>query len=184
MTDPKTCVGDADSVALDKLALAALRKADRISFHHTDGKSVIRATKENKPSERDPFALRETVITVSCEARITDYDRGAGLGTEVYRGDDLKRYTAFGWLSHAQSADCTWQTTASILKTGDELTLYWQRGGLSTQGMREAGLHGDALYLRIRRGDKRLVFLIDTYCGHDNTVRMVRLLPGYSLTPA
>jgi hypothetical protein len=182
MTDPKSCVGDADSVALDKLALAALRKADRISFHHSDGKSVIRATKENKPSERDPFAPRETVITVPCEARITDYERGGFLGTDAYR-DDLRGYAAFAWLSHAQSADCIWQTIASILKAGDELTLYWQRGGLSHQAMKDAGLHGDALHLRVRRGDKRLLFLIDTYCGHDSTVRMVRL-SGHSLAPA
>ena len=102
------------------------------------------------------------------------------MGTDVYR-DDLKGYTAFAWFSQAQYADCTWQTIASILKVGDELTLYWQRGGLSHQTMRDAGLHGDALYLRVRRGDKRLVFLIDTYCGQDNTARMVRL-SGYSLT--
>jgi len=182
MTDPKSCAGAADSIALDKLARAALRQADRISFHHTDGTSLIRATKEHKPTERDPFAPRETDITVPCKARITDYDCGGCLGTDVYR-DDLKGYTGFAWFSQAQYADCTWQTIASILKVGDELTLYWQRCGLSHQTMRDAGLHGDALYLRVRRGDKRLVFLIDTYCGQDNTARMVRL-SGYSLTQA
>ena len=166
--------GRADSIALDKVALAALRQAATISFHHTDGKSLIRATKEHQPNERDPFAPRETTITVPCDARISDHDRGPGLGTDASR-DDLKRYAAFAWLNHAQSADCTWQTVASVLKVGDELTLHWQRGGLSTQAMRDVGLHGDALYLRVRRGDRRLTFLIDTYYGHDNTARMVRL---------
>ena len=52
-----------NSTALDKLALAALRQADTISFHHTDGKSLIRATKEHQPNEPDPFAPRETTIT-------------------------------------------------------------------------------------------------------------------------
>ena len=123
MTNPKSCAGDTESVGLDKLALAALRQADRISFHHSEGKSLIRATKEHKPTERDPFAPRETVITIACEARITDYDRGGCLGTDVYR-DDLKGYTAFAWFSQAQYADCTWETTASILKVGDELTCH------------------------------------------------------------
>ena len=180
MTGTKFLASPAGSVELDKMALAALRKADTISFHHADGKSLIRASKKHKPTGRDPFAPSETTVTVSCNAAITDYDRGGCWGTDAYR-DDLKCYAAFAWYSHAQYADCTWQTIATVLRAGDELTLYWQRGGLTNQGMRDAGFHGDALYVRVRRADKRLTFLIDTYCGHDNTARMVRL-SGHSLS--
>jgi hypothetical protein len=178
---PDSTVSSTGTIVLDKMALAALRMADTISFHHTDGNSLIRATKEAKVTERNPFAARETFIAVPCNARISDYEREAGEGTETY-GERLKNYTAFAWQSHAQSMDDPWQTIASSLQVGDELTLHWLRGGFSTVAMKSVNLHCDALYLRVRRGNKRLTFLVEFYCGEDNTARMVRLT-GYSVMP-
>ena len=161
----------AATVVLDKMALAALRMANTVSFHHTDGKSTIRASKLLK-TELNPFAPREASVTVPCNARISDYERGAKQGTEVY-GEGLESYTAFAW----QSLDDPWQTIASSLKVGDELTLHWLRGGFSTVAMKSADLHCDALYLRIRRGNKRLTFLVEFYCGENTNRRMVRHRP-------
>ena len=55
---PDSTVSSTGTIVLDKMALAALRMADTISFHHTDGNSLIRATKEAKVTERNPFAAR------------------------------------------------------------------------------------------------------------------------------
>lgn len=163
---------------LDALQLAALRKASRVCFYHrpqpdaTGETSYISAIKENKPSPADPFAPPETIILIPCEWYLREYTGSDSSDRIPYNSD---QFHAFEWVSCAKSDEC-WQTTASLLRVGDKLTLRWERGGFTTQGMTEATprLYGDALRLQVRRGDKRLMFHIDTSIGENNSARMIR----------
>lgn len=164
---------------LDAIQLAALRKASRVCFYHrpkpdaTSETSYICAIKEHKPNPSDPFAPHETSIVIACDWYLREY-------TGSYNSDDRipdnsDQFNAFEWVSSAQSDEC-WQTTASLLRVGDRVTLRWERGAFTTQGMTDATprLYGDALRLQVQRGDKRLTFHIDTSVCENNSARMIR----------
>lgn len=151
--------------------VAALRKADTISFHLYHDRigglvSKIAATKERRRTEADPFA-EDVTVNVYVGHSVRDYgDRKA------------TRYTAFDMIHHPQGCDW-WRTIVSLLKTGDILTLVWIRDN-NTQVVKEAGLHYDSLQLRVDRGSKSMTFKVATSVCPDNTARMVRA-ESYSL---
>jgi hypothetical protein len=168
-----------DGLALDKIAVAALRQADSISFHHNDGQSYINASKKVVQTARDPFGRTEVTINVPCKARINDYERGI-VGYWV-RPDEMKDYRCYENTAYPSEPGGPWQTIAGLLKPGDELTLAWSRGGIGTLGTRAHGMVGDMLELVVQRDRKRMTFLLDTQVGEDNTARMCKRT-GYSLT--
>lgn len=169
--------GDYDVDALDKVQIAALRKADTISFHHNDGKSYIVATKRKERTERDPFA-DDVRVNIRCKWSLVNYEsndpndaHASAFSAPAIPGDKFKAFE----MLHSPSHTDHWQTTASLLKPGDVLTLKWVRGGKTTDGMRDAQFVGDDLFLRVQRGDKSLTFHVgDTICQRYSTARMVR----------
>lgn len=153
---------------LDKTQIAALRKANSVSFYATrEGKSGISAVKERHSTPAEPFA-QDVRIEIACASRLVNYDRETGI-----RAND-EAYTGFGMI-HTSHACEEWQTIASLLREKDVLTLEWQRGAWSSPALTDSGIIGDRLILRVQRGDKRLSFLADHYCGPNNTARMVRM---------
>lgn len=165
-----------EKTGLDATQVHALRKASRVCFYHrpkpdaSGETSYIAAIKEHKPNPLDPFAPRETCILIPCDWTLREYTRGEdAIG---YRSD---QFNAFEWVYIAQY-DEAWQTTASLLRTGDKLTLHWARGGFTTQAMENANPHffGDALYLVVQRGEKRLTFHVANSVCENNTARMIR----------
>lgn len=158
---------------LTKFDIAALRKADRVVFAHwpKDGASHIRAIKDNRPTEKDPFA-RDVEITIACGFRLTDYSEGNAQIT--YDASQKGAFTAFEMI-HCSHLSDTWQTIAELLREGDTLTLEWQRDARRCGHLTDAALHGDALDLRVERKNARLTFHVDTSISADNTARMVRV---------
>jgi hypothetical protein len=163
--------------ALDAIQIAALRKANRVCFFHRANMkpdasgfaSYISAVKENRPSAKDPFGLAAE-ISIPCKSTLRDYSSGeqkVGYLSEAWSGFDM---------IHVAQSEEVWQTTASLLRPGDKLTLDWWRGGFTTEAMQNASPHfyGDSLHLQVRRGEKVLTFHISTRVGEDNTARMVR----------
>jgi hypothetical protein len=163
---------------LDAIQVAALRKASRVCFYHcpkpdaSGETSYICAIKEHAPSPLDPFAPHETSILIPCDWRLREYTRHSSSDAIPYGSD---QFNAFEWVNSAQS-DEVWQTTASLLRVGDKLTLRWSRGGFTTESMENATPHfyGDALFLDVQRGDKRLSFHVDTSVCENNSARMIR----------
>ena len=167
-----------ENTGLDAIQVAALRKASRVCFYHRPKPdasglaSYICAIKEHAPSPVDPFAPHETSILIPCEWRLREYTRHDSFDRIPYNSD---QFNAFEWVNCAQSDEC-WQTTASLLRVGDKLTLRWARGGFTTESMENAtpAFYGDALFLDVQRGEKRLSFHIDTSVCENNSARMIK----------
>jgi hypothetical protein len=167
-----------ETTGLDAIQVAALRKASRVCFYHrpkpdaSGETSYICAIKEHAPSPIDPFAPHETSILIRADWRLREYTRSSSSDAIPYGSD---QFNAFEWVNCAQSDEC-WQTTASLLRVGDKLTLRWSRGGFTTESMENATptFYGDALFLDVQRGDKRLSFHIDTSVCENNSARMIR----------
>jgi hypothetical protein len=163
------------NIGLDAIQLAALRKADRVSFFHrakpdaTGETSYICATKENKPSGNDPFP-RESVVIIPCECRLVDYSNAA-------IPFDSTDWSGFAMI-HAAQFDDAWKTTTSLLNARDKLTLKWSRGAWTTERMENATpkFYGDVLELCVARGGKTksLTFHVETSICENNSARMIR----------
>jgi len=158
------------TLALDKIALAALRLADSISFHHRhhDGHgranctSYILASKRNEPDERNPFAPRETNIVVPCEVEIRDYERQVDGFTMAHVPEaEMKHYTCFEMEHSPQYSESTWYTLARLMKVGDILRLEWTRGAFNSPRNNDRGVTGDELHMMIIRGKTRMRFMLD-----------------------
>jgi hypothetical protein len=156
---------------LDAIQLAALRKATTVSFHnHADdrpntlGRSYIRASKAHDRTAADPFAPRETSIEMQCQATVHDYEK-----PNTWKPD----FEAFAWVSSARIEEA-WQTIASLLRVGDDLTLAWEAGALSSPFLVDKGLIGDRVRLVVQRGKTRLVFALDEQIG-ESRYRMVKV---------
>jgi hypothetical protein len=167
-----------ETTGLDALQVAALRKASRVCFYHrpkpdaSGFASYIAAIKEHSPSPIDPFAPHETSILIPCDWRLREYTRSSSSDHIPYKSG---QFNAFEWVHCAQSDDC-WMTTVSLLRVGDKLTLLWSRGGFTTEAHENATptFYGDALFLDVQRGAKRLTFHVDTSVCENNTARMIR----------
>jgi hypothetical protein len=168
---------------LDAIELAALRKADCVSFHHHRLKTVaetggaasfIRATKEFRQSKSNPFGKTEAALEISVGARLTEYTRGDDAIPYEAR-NEAGDYAAFEMI-HAAQFDDVWKSIVALLRVGDELTLHWRRGAFTTDAMQEASpkFYGDQLLLQVDRGDKRLTFMVDMSVTENNTARMIR----------
>ena len=149
---------------ITKIDIAALRKADRISFLREDsGTRISMVKKAGDPTEANPFP-QDVHYNVACDARIADYT-----GSMWGRQHDCYRAAC-----HTTSAqlDEEWQTVASLLKPGDELTLAWVAGN-DSPALREKGVIIDELRLNVSRDGKRLVFLLARETSINDRWRMV-----------
>lgn len=158
------------AAALDKITLAALCKADIISFHrHDNGDSFINATKKLKATTADPFAPKEITIRIDCNSVLDEYERPA-----VWN----PTYEAFDMI-HTPSYDKVWQTAVSLLRAGDVLRLRWGRGAGTTLDMQKVGFVGDRLLLEVSRTNAQgkittLTFHVGQTTGRDNSARMIK----------
>jgi len=81
---------------------------------------------------------------------------------------------------HAGKYNDNWQTIIGVMKPGDVITLEWRPDYHQNGYMQKAEpvLHGDALYLvvtrQLKRGQKRMSFLISAQCCPNNTARMIK----------
>jgi hypothetical protein len=169
---------DSPTVAtgIDALQLAALRKADKVCFFHrskpdaTGETSYIDCGKRHKPSPIDPFAPDETHVIIPVDFRLREYTRG-----DDKIPFDCETWNAFEWIGYAQSHE-EWRTIVSLLRVGDKLTLFWQRGAWTTESMINASpaFYGDSLSLIVDRAKATLQFHIDMSVCENNSARMIR----------
>ena len=158
------------TVGLTSDDVKALRQADQVSFHfHQDQGSIVATKRVKNPG---PFGERE---------RRHEFNVSSSFSGN--KGSKPRQCFA---MEHGASYSETWQTIAQSLKAGDEVTLHWSADGertgylegakVSQDNTCAAGmeLHADALYLQVRRGDKRLSFFLSVSICPDNTARMIR----------
>jgi len=171
-------MSDTINTGLDAIQLAALRKCDDVAFYHHEGKSYIRAIKRVRQSEAQPFA-QDVVVEIPCATRWNDYSQTRGISWPV------PSFQAFEMVGN-YSESC-WQTTAGMLRKGDELTLEWSHNcfGCDSDLVR-AGFQLDRLTLCVARGAAKLRFHVDdSVCPVTSTARMIRNVrpaPEYRLT--
>lgn len=144
---------------VDKVMIAAMKKADRIVFRHTPEKgSQIEAIKEAKPTKADPFA-REVMVVIPCSFGLDDY---GSEGSDEYpaqaRAFDLNAldngiFYGFEMEHNAQSARA-WQTIVASLKDGDMIGLRWMRNAGTSPALVKLGVVVDELRLWVERGER------------------------------
>lgn len=82
---------------------------------------------------------------------------------------------AHGYFTNAM--EFPWHT----LRAGDQVNLHWFPDACTNDLLREVGLHADAVYVDVRRGQKRPVrYLVDVTVCAENSARMCRSDPGSS----
>jgi hypothetical protein len=163
------------TTGLNAIDLAALRKADSVCFFHRKAPdasgeaSYIDAIKRAKVDARDPFS-RDVSHVIACPYRLREYTTG----------EDKIPFNSVDWngfesISSAQWSE-EWKTIVSLLRVGDKLTLYWQRGAFSTESMSTASpkFYGDGLSLVVDRGERQLTFHVHTSICENNSARMIR----------
>lgn len=164
--------------------IAALKLADDVSMHHRDGRGYLRA------HMRGGYAEEPRVYTAAQQRTFPQAD-GNDRSREMEADSDIAGYgddDGLEWsasignakpaafhMIHNSDHSLTWQTIVKLLRPGDEITLRW-RAGNNNGYLREAGLHADDLYLRVRRGDtaREMEFLIARSVCRDNSARMVK----------
>ena len=136
----------------DKLTAAqisALRQANSVCFRWKKETCQIEAQKDKgKPTASNPFP-QDVLICINAGNSLTNYRKVS---------NEAIQQKAFAMVHSAQFCE-TWQTIASLLKVGDELTLKWIAGN-NTENMENAGFNADELKLVVQRGTKRLVFSV------------------------
>lgn len=162
---------------IDKVDLAALRKADAVCFDHNiqrypgaDRASFIRAIKRANVTTADPFA-QDVTHSIEIESRAHVYGNDAG----YVHGVEL---TGFSHIGSAQY-HARWQTIAALLRAGDDVKLVWI-GNNNSPILTDAGLFHDYLDIEVRRGKTTMVFRVDDSVCRNNSAKMLRPLT-YSL---
>jgi hypothetical protein len=161
--------------------ITAMTAADSIVFrmHHGD-QPGIRAIMRGDLAEPRIYTAREQRLFPNADGR----DRTREIHTDgvlhgyadnaQWRGDDFS--SAFEMINSSQY-DHIWQTIVTCLRVGDRITLDFSGDRYTNGYVSKAGLHADALMLRVARDKGReLVFLVDVSVCADNSARTVRRL--------
>jgi hypothetical protein len=147
----------------------ALRQCDQVSISHTGeagfGEGTIRCIK--KLEQDGPFSPDEREYRIVCESRVTNYI-GDGIETDGYNVLFRCRELLYNYSGSSTEIG----SLAMILKVGDELSLKWigSRNGYT----REANLHMDSLNIEVKRGNRRMTFMMSQHVSPDNTARMIQ----------
>jgi hypothetical protein len=145
--------------ALTKLDITALRSADDVRAFLHEGNYYLRAYKRKPYGSTDPWA-EDKAHQIACSGY-----------TKNWAAEYASEPITSGYASLAKwECDGIWQ----ILRAGDEITLCFNKGGITTDNHRNVGYVGDSLVIEVHRGEKVLHFLGDTYSGPDNTARICR----------
>jgi len=145
------------AVPLSVLDLRALRGADTVHFYH-ESKSCITTVQQVK-NRRDVEPVDEFHY-VSVNSKIqTD------LANDQFD-------SGFHMILNAQSHE-VWQTVCQLLRRGDLLELVFAADAGTNSNLMNRDLHGDHLHLVVRRGQRKMVFLLaERVCPNDTTRMM------------
>lgn len=150
---------------LTKTDIAAFRKADQISVHLNERNPLGRVTLiKRKPYNAAPFETDQEYPLENCEVRIESTRGREALASGAARCFELV------YIYHSQNTP-----VSSILKTlraGDEIAFCFAPDHCTNGYVADAGLHADALLLRVNRGNKYFTFELEVSIGPDNSARM------------
>lgn len=153
-------------MALSKIDIAALRKADDISVHlHLDKpQGVVRLIKRKHVTAHDPFAV-DTEHTLDVPVSLYGSQGRDGLAAGA-----VKCHALVG-LYHSQHSHAS--CVINTLRVGDEIEFVFAPDHHSNGYVASAGLHADALKLYVRRQGKRVAeWTLYTGICSPNSARM------------
>lgn len=172
-------MSDSSASTITKMDIAALKKADRVSFDHTSGKGVIRCTKRGKPPYGDETSVEISAVSSSVYVYGTDDNTPS-------KTDTARCFT----MIYASSPIL--QTIISLLKEGDRIMLDWR--GSDNNGYVKASritnetesdsvgpwnigekIYHDKLYIVIiRKGKTKYTLYMDDSICPMNSARMIQ----------
>lgn len=150
--------------------IKALRTADRVSCHKHGLESWMKASKDiEKPG---PFDDKTRYHQIACTSNVRIYSQDGGR-----------------WNGHKGKVKCfdmlysyndVWETVVGLLKAGDVISLDWcganNNPNLNDSRTQEGRrLYKDDLYLVVRRGEKRMTFMLTSSVGPDNSARPIQV---------
>lgn len=152
---------------LTRSQVKALRIAKKVSFHRRPAESFIRVYLAASRSGSE----REQSIDINAPSIV----KSAG-SHELY-GEELERRAQCSEMMWVDCGDVGlhWRSIAAFIKAGDLLTIHWGRDYDTNGYMKDHGLHGDRLTLKIKRGAKQFGFILHSQCCGDNTARMIKV---------
>jgi hypothetical protein len=152
-----------NDLALTKLDIQAMRRADRVAVSHLRGAGLLRLIR----GEGD--RTRETQIPVP--SRVDSY-RDYRPGEPA--GDPDRECTCHHSADVYHSIPSYWESVAAFARAGDVVSLRWIEDN-NNQHVKQAGLHVDGLEVRIKRGSRVYAFLIYQTAGNPgDCARMIR----------
>jgi hypothetical protein len=148
-------------MALTKIDISALKKADIIYFRTHKGESNIECVKIKSEKEKIEDPYRDNIrYNISVKHNLQDYGR-----IKIVENN----FMAFGLVYNYSEV---MESIIAFLKENDEITLVWVRD--NNNQYVGVSLHVDVLKIRINRGDKTFLFIIDHSVCEDNTTRMIQ----------
>ena len=154
---------------LTKEQIRALRTANDVSIFHNPfampedkQHAMIRVTKKIKaPAGYKVERETEAVMEIGVWSNLRHYSASESKGGITAESNPC----GFSMISYADHS-AAWQTIVSLLKEGDRIELEWDADCYGPDSsLRRAGMSMDRLTLVIRRGDKKMTFLLDDWAG-------------------
>jgi len=150
---------------LTKTDIAAFRKADQICIHLGERNPTGRVVLiKRKPYNAAPFETDQEYKLENCEVRLETTRGREALASGAARCFELV------YLYHNQHTHAS--TVIKSLRAGDEIAFCFAPDHFTNGYVADAGLHADALLLRVNRANKYLTFELETSIGPDNSARM------------
>jgi hypothetical protein len=153
--------------SITKTDIAAIRSADTLCVHlnKTNSTGLIRLIKGRDRAK--PFSEDQEYV-LPCSVELHGYNHRTAIenGAQCF---------AHVYLFHSQHTPVS--CIMNTLRAGDEVTFVFYPDAHSNGYLAKAGLHGDALYMHVRRGDKRYEWNLQTSTCPENSARMCRGVP-------
>lgn len=149
--------------ALTKNDITAFRKADQIVVHLSDLGARVALVKR-KPYNAEPFETDQEYKLENCEVRLETTRGREALANGSARCFELV------YLYHDQHTHAS--SVVKSLRAGDEIAFCFAPDHHTNGYVADAGLHADALLLRINRANKYLTFELENSIGPNNSARM------------
>jgi hypothetical protein len=161
---------------LTAIDIAAMRKCDRVVIVFNESQNNLRRTcvvltKEARRSERDTFAQEIDHALEECPVRIENHGIFAG---ELAAAN----VTAFALLYTYHNQRDHEASVLRTLRAGDVIAFRFYADCHTNGYIAAAGLHGDALFLDVERGEgkarRSFTFEMHSSVCPNNSARMVR----------
>jgi hypothetical protein len=177
-------VPEARAGPLDLSDVRALRRADRVSFHHHQGQGYIHADLTTwPPPEPRTYTPRQQRLFPDPDG--VDQRRRIEVDTFIVGFDHTRRWhwhertlpgASAVHIVHSARLDEAWRSIAAFPRAGDVITLHWQADN-NTGHVAAAGPHRDEPRPGVVRGRRRWQFLVDVDVATQNGRMVIHSAP-------